>query len=191
MTSEYWTGGVGWNVSAPLQTAAPPLSGQQLLGVAAHGDDTLLRVGVQGRFMYLGIGNGTTINPADQYWMELEAWVGVWSDGGDTTLTIPTDPFDLANPTPGWVWTSFLTPEFYPLGTLVKGQSAMLRVKEEDRWSHAQRKGRPNPVGSNHSLYLCWNIDSMVFPPLGSVSGGVAYNLGMDFDVRALFRTTH
>lgn len=192
MGTEYWTGGPGWNLtSPPIVGAGTPTSGQVVLGTAAAGDDTLLRTSVQGRFMFVGFGNGTTNNPAIDYWPQLEGWVGIWSDGGDTLAPVPIDPFDAPSPTPPWVWTSFLTPVYYPSSHLDKGSLAMLTIPPEDRWSKAQRKGRPNPVGSNHSLYLCWSVDAISAPFPGTTVGGVSYALGADIDVRALWYTTH
>jgi hypothetical protein len=147
----------------------------------------LSRVGMFGNFCIYADPTNTTTYPVAGWETGLEAWVGLWSDGGDTTLTPPGDPFDNPNPDPGWLitanpnWQSRIA--VTPRHTL----SAQIALPDTGLWTSVRRDTRGNPPGSFQTVYFCWVIDSQFLPLPGTSSGGVDYKVGMDFWFRALF----
>ena len=188
MPVRYWQGGVTTNFAVPLGLGNAVLTGSpEPAGASSMVGDTLLRSRVQGHFMVRALGNGSTHLPPEGWWQGLEAWVGLWCDSGDPANTPPTDPFDNPDPVPGWLWTQFLSPVYYPSSHTAGAQSAMLYTDRAQSWSQAQRKGKTGVGMGPISTFLCWLIDAQTAPFIGTSSGGVDFEVGMDFDIRVLY----
>jgi len=176
------------NVSVPLGlTAASVGSGTVLINSYADLNATLLRTMMFGGFqVYADPGAGTGY-PVRGWETGLEAWVGLWSDGGDATLTVPGDPFDVPNPSPGWLVTSQLL--FEAQQTVSSGHTAAWKADLGPLGvtSHAQRKTRSSPPGTFQSVWFCWVFDSQFLPLPGTSSGGIDYKAGMNFWFRTLW----
>jgi hypothetical protein len=186
MPTRVWGNPISVTVPLSLSNAAAG-SGAVAINSYADVNATLLRTGMFGNFIvYADPGAGTGY-PVRSWGDQLEAWVGLWSDGGDSTLTVPGDPFDNPNPTPGWLVTSFM--KFEPQLTVSSAHTAAWKADlgSAGLWSHAQRKTRSNPGGTFQTVYFCWVIDEQRLPLPGTASGGINYNLGMDFWFRTLW----
>ena len=185
----YWRGGPGASVTIPMGLGAGATSGSPVqVGASRTGfADTLTRVRVQGRFMVSAIGNGTTANPPDNWGLGLEAYLGIWSDGGDTTIPVPSDPFDAPDPDPGWVWTAFLSPRIVAAATVPKSYVYTLDIPPESQWSATKRDTVFAHGGTQQQLWACWAIDAISFPTLGAIVAGVPYESGADIDIRSLW----
>jgi hypothetical protein len=180
-----------WNptvsIQVPLGLGSGAQSGQ--VGISSYADvnAVLLRTGMFGHFSVYADPTNTTTYPVTGWETGLEAYVGLWSDGGDTTLTVPGDPFDNPNPDPPWLLTSFMQWESRTAVTPRHTLSLDAGLPPEGLWTSVQRDTRGNPGGSFQTLYFCWVVSNQFLPLPGQASGGVNYNLAMDFWFRALF----
>lgn len=188
MPTRYWADVI--NVSVPLGLGSGT-TGSSPVAIATASDDasTLLRTGMFGSFFVYEDPTNTTTYPVAGWETELEAWVGLWSDGGDAGLTVPTDPFDTPNPDPGWLSTCLLYPATQAAVTPRHTLSSQLSLPKEGIWSKGERKTRSAPPGTFQTVYFCWTFDSQSLPLPGTSSGGVDYKAGMNFWFRVLFET--
>jgi hypothetical protein len=180
--------GAPLNVTVPLGLGTGVTAGSPV-AISSYADlnATLVRTGMFGNFVVYEDPANTTTYPTAGWETGLEAWVGLWSDGGDSTLTVPTDPFDQPNPSPGWLVTSFMEWKTELTQTPRRTLSTRASLPSSGLWSHAQRKTRSNPVGTFQTVYFCWTMDSQFLPLPGSSSGSVDYKVGMDFWFRTLY----
>ena len=182
----YWAPTI--NVSVPLGLGSGTNSGQVIVASASDDSSTLVRTGMFGSFFTYEDPANTTTYPSPGWETQLEAWVGLWSDGGDSGLTVPADPFDNPNPDPGWLSTALLHPESRIAVTPRHTVSSALTLPKRGIWSEAQRKTRSAPPGTFQNVYFCWAFDSQTLPLPGQTSGGVDYKAGMNFWFRVLFQ---
>lgn len=181
-----------WN---PCNSVTVPIglgtgvTGGSPVAISSYADvnAVLARVGMFGNFAVYVDPTNTTTYPIAGWETGLEAWIGLWSDGGDTTLTVPSDPFDDPTPDPGWLLTSFLEFDTRLAATPRHTLSLQASLPPEGMWTSVKRDTRGVPPGSFQTLYFCWVIDSQFLPLPGQSSGGVDYKVGMDFWFRALF----
>lgn len=186
MPTRVWGNPMGITVPLGLSNAAVG-SGSVQLESYADLNATLVRTMMWGNFqVYVdpGAGAGYSVRGWET---GLEAYVGLWSDGGDATLAVPGDPFDNPNPHPGWLATALMT--FEQQNTVSSGHTNAWKADLGPRGisSQAQRKTRSNPVGTFQSLYFCWIFDSQFLPLVGTSSGGIDYKAGMNWFFRALW----
>ncbi len=181
-----------WNptvsVQVPLSLGTGVTTGSPV-AISSYADTNavLSRVGMFGSFVIYADPTGTTAYPASGWETGLEAYIGLWSDGGDTTLTVPNNPFDVPAPDPGWLITSFMPWESRIAVTARHTLSLAAKLPAEGMWTSVRRDTRGVPAGSFQTLYFCWVINSQFLPLPGINSGGVDYKVGMDFWFRALY----
>ena len=181
-----------WNPCISVQVPVglgTGVTGGSPVAISSYADvnAVLTRVLMFGNFVVYVDPVGTTAYPAPGWETGLEAWIGLWSDGGDTTATVPTDPFDNPNPDPGWLLTSFM--KWEPRGAVTPRHTISMAASlpPEGMGTRVKRDTRGVPPGSFQTLYFCWFMDSQFLPLPGQSSGGVDYKVGMDFWFRALF----
>lgn len=176
------------NVTVPLGLTNSVVGGGPV-AITSYADvnAVLARVGMFGSFVIYADPTGTTQYPQAGWETGLEAWIGLWSDGGDSTLTVPDDPFDTPTPDPGWLITSFMKWESRIAVTPRHTLSLAAALPNEGMWTSVKRDTRSVPPGTFQTVYFCWAIDSQFLPLPGQSSGGVDYKVGMDFWFRALF----